>query len=134
MSQNQQNHAFDLDDYQWKNRLLLIFAETESENSYKNQLNEFQDQQAGFDDRNLKVFHLFKNDQSFGDEKSISNSKTIELFDRFEVLDHAFVVILIGKDGTEKLRTKSVLNTDKLFSVVDAMPMRQQEMRNSDGK
>lgn len=40
----------------------------------------------------------------------------------------AFAVVLIGKDGGEKLRRSAPLATDELFAVVDAMPMRRAEM------
>ncbi|MFZ4681470.1 MAG: DUF4174 domain-containing protein [Terrimicrobiaceae bacterium] len=39
-----------------------------------------------------------------------------------------FSVVLIGKDGGEKLRRNSVLSTRELFAIVDAMPMRRAEM------
>ncbi len=41
----------------------------------------------------------------------------------------AFAVVLIGKDGGEKLRRSAPLATDELFAVVDAMPMCRAEMR-----
>lgn len=40
-----------------------------------------------------------------------------------------FSVVLIGKDGGEKLRQTSPLAPADLFALVDAMPMRQAEMR-----
>ena len=40
----------------------------------------------------------------------------------------SFVAILVGKDGGEKLRSSAPLGRDALFPVIDAMPMRQQEM------
>lgn len=39
-----------------------------------------------------------------------------------------FVAILIGKDGGEKLRSHAPLGRDALFPLIDAMPMRRQEM------
>ena len=39
-----------------------------------------------------------------------------------------FVAILIGKDGGEKLRSPAPLGRDALFPLIDAMPMRRQEM------
>ena len=42
-----------------------------------------------------------------------------------------FTVILIGKDGGEKFRSTSILSTSRLFAMVDAMPMRQAEIRRS---
>jgi hypothetical protein len=40
-----------------------------------------------------------------------------------------FSVVLIGKDGGEKLRRPTPLAPDELFALVDAMPMRRAEMR-----
>ncbi len=39
-----------------------------------------------------------------------------------------FTLILIGKDGGEKLRSDSRLTHTKIFDVIDAMPMRQAEL------
>lgn len=41
----------------------------------------------------------------------------------------AFSVALIGKDGGEKLRRTTPLAPAELFALVDAMPMRQAELR-----
>ena len=49
---------------------------------------------------------------------------------RFNVAPDDFQVILIGKDGGEKLRSSKPLSAEKLSEVVDAMPMRQQELRS----
>lgn len=41
----------------------------------------------------------------------------------------SFSVVLIGKDGGEKLRRATPLSPEELFAIVDAMPMRRAEMR-----
>lgn len=41
-----------------------------------------------------------------------------------------FSVVLIGKDGGEKLRRATPLLPSELFAIVDAMPMRQAEMKD----
>ncbi len=46
---------------------------------------------------------------------------------RFDV--KTFSVVLIGKDGGEKLRRTTPLSPEELFAIVDAMPMRRDEMR-----
>ena len=48
---------------------------------------------------------------------------------RFGVAAEEFAVILVGKDGGEKLRTDEVLSPTRLFTTIDAMPMRRREMR-----
>jgi hypothetical protein len=42
-----------------------------------------------------------------------------------------FEVILIGKDGGVKKRKTELMSTDGLFAIVDAMPMRQSEMKGN---
>ena len=49
--------------------------------------------------------------------------------DRFEVGQNEFQVILIGKDGTEKIRSDEAISSDYLFEAIDAMPMRRLEMK-----
>jgi len=49
---------------------------------------------------------------------------------RFHVRPTDFTVILIGKDGGEKLRSHQPISLDTLRSTIDAMPMRQEEMRS----
>lgn len=46
---------------------------------------------------------------------------------RFGISPGQFVVILLGKDGGEKLRSSSPISWKKLRSTIDAMPMRQSE-------
>ena len=41
----------------------------------------------------------------------------------------AFSVLLIGKDGGVKLRSAEPVGAERLFALIDTMPMRRQEMR-----
>ena len=47
----------------------------------------------------------------------------------FNVAPMDFTVILLGKDGGEKLRSSKPLAFDKLRDTIDAVPMHQQSMR-----
>ena len=38
--------------------------------------------------------------------------------------------ILVGKDGGEKLRADTIIDTKQLFATIDAMPMRREEMKH----
>jgi hypothetical protein len=54
---------------------------------------------------------------------------------RYEVPDDGFAVVLVGKDGTEKRRDLSPVPVAPIFETIDAMPMRQREMRgDQEGK
>tara|TARA_R100000655_G_scaffold50812_2_gene88419 strand:+ start:997 stop:1275 length:279 start_codon:yes stop_codon:yes gene_type:complete len=43
-----------------------------------------------------------------------------------------FEVFLLGLDGGIKLRQQEILQTEKLFSLIDGMPMRKAEIRRED--
>ena len=49
---------------------------------------------------------------------------------RFHVAPGGFTVILVGKDGGEKLRAYAPIPYETLRDTIDAMPMRQDEMRH----
>ncbi len=48
---------------------------------------------------------------------------------RFKVEPAEFLVILIGKDGGEKLSSKTPVPVDQLERLIDSMPMRKSEMQ-----
>ena len=47
---------------------------------------------------------------------------------RFHIHPRDFTVILLGKDGTEKFRSHTLVTIDQLTRLIDTMPMRQQEL------
>ncbi len=47
---------------------------------------------------------------------------------RFHIAPAEFTVVLLGKDGGEKLRSKTPVTMDRLNRLIDAMPMRQHEI------
>lgn len=53
---------------------------------------------------------------------------------RFHIAQGQFTVILLGKDGGEKLRSHQPIPWDKLQSTIDSMPMRQEELRRSSSR
>ena len=62
----------------------------------------------------------------------LADDSAVKLRNQFKIDSGTTTFILIGKDGTEKLR-KDSMDLDELFEVIDAMPMRQREvsLRNS---
>jgi hypothetical protein len=118
-----------LDQYQWENRIVLILAPDSTNEYHQKQTAEFTGSEDGFADRDLITFHLFTGHQSYLGADTVSVARRNQFYDYFDIKKGGFAVILLGKGGTEKLRTLSVLKTSKLFSTIDAMPMRQREMK-----
>ena len=56
---------------------------------------------------------------------------TPELAQRLGVRPKGFLFVLVGKDGGVKLRASRVVERKRLFALIDAMPMRRDEMRSN---
>lgn len=121
--------AIDLDTYTWKNRLLLVFAPSEGYARYRDFRRQLRDQGDEIVDRDLLVFHILESGESRLGDISIDPQSATLLRDRFSAKPGQFIVVLIGKDGGEKLRRGDEVNIAEIFSLIDSMPMRQREMR-----
>lgn len=42
---------------------------------------------------------------------------------------NSFTFILVGRDGGEKLKSSEVVTPEKLFGLIDVMPMRKEEVK-----
>jgi molybdopterin converting factor small subunit len=65
-----------------------------------------------------------------GDGDQPSNRHLQGLRREFQVADREFTVVLVGKDGGEKFRSHAPVTIEKFNALIDAMPMRRQEVRN----
>jgi hypothetical protein len=95
-------------------RNLLIFGSEKHEKIFKEQTILLARENLAVQERDIRI--------------TIVNAGS-NLFSKYKVNPDEFTVILIGKDGSEKLRTNELLQPAKLFAVIDAMPMRKREMR-----
>ena len=117
------------EDYQWQNRLLLLFAPNSKIETYVEQLRFFAEQPNETADRDLLIFSLFEQETGRLDNRSISVPAAKAARERFDVAEDSFALLLIGKDGGVKFRSDQPASTDQIFALIDSMPMRQQEMR-----
>jgi hypothetical protein len=95
-------------------RMLLIFADKASNPALKEQSVILKKDTKGLNERDVEV-HIYYGDRdskTFQDKKITSN----------------FTVVLVGKDGGEKMRETSPIALKTLFSTIDEMPMRRAEM------
>lgn len=123
-----------LKDYQWKNRILVIYEGNENSEMTELQLQNFKKAEKDYKDRDLIVLLITDKEIT-----KVKNNNSVSLaIDRSQLLkflsvdnSKAFEVFLIGKDGGIKLKSDQVLANEKLFSTIDAMPMRRNEMRGN---
>ena len=116
--------------FQWQNRPLLVFAPAADTPALTRQLEIARRQRAGWRDRDM-ITVVIAGDAPVTVEgtraKDLSNDA---LRARYGISGETFAAILVGKDGTEKLRHDAAISAAKLFQTIDAMPMRRREMRS----
>lgn len=124
-------NAQDLSSHQWNDRIILVLSDTILDEMYQKQILELQNNALGLKERKLIVYHVqpekFKKELSNSDWNNGTN-----LYKTYKKTNSRFEFVLIGLDNTVKLQQSEFLTCKKLFSIIDAMPMRQSEMQKKD--
>lgn len=124
-----QTAGADLSRFQWRRRLLVVFAPVPQDPRLAAQRLRLAERRGGYAERDLTVIEVAGRSVLVDGTRDRALD-SYELRVHFEIEDNAFATILIGKDGGEKLRRDGLMPNDLLFDTIDAMPMRRQEMRN----
>jgi hypothetical protein len=119
----------DLTHFQWKNRLLFLYAPDGDDPVFKKWHSDIDAQKAEVEDRDLVVFEVLERGQSRMNMETLNPKTVNSLRKRFAVPRGVFRVILIGKDSGVKFEGDNQADLKKIFDLIDAMPMRQNEMR-----
>jgi hypothetical protein len=106
--------ANDLASYKWKNRVLVVLAPSETDEQLKKQQLIVAEAAAGFAERDLTV---------------VTEIGEGTLRRQLSIKGNDFQVLLIGKDGHAALQRTKAITAEELYGVIDAMPMRRDEMR-----
>jgi len=125
-------YSQDLSMHKWKNRLIIISTNDLENSLFKKQLKELKEYPKGLTERRLLIYQVkdMKYREGLEDNKEWKNVETKYLINFQKDSNSNFEIILIGLDGRVKLQQSKVLSTDELFSIIDAMPMRIQEIEN----
>ena len=105
----------DLNQYLWKNRIIITFAKDEDHPDLMRLKAEMKENKCEILNRDLLHFN-------FINDHEIKNLTTIN--------DKSFRILLIGKDGGIKYESKQFISLIQLFELIDSMPMRQREMQH----
>lgn len=120
----------------WEHRLLLVFEAAPMDQEYAAQLSTFEGLDEELIDRNMLWFHQLRSGQGYVSEglrpsARLSAKLLASLQRQYNPDNKPFLVVLIGKDGSIKYVTDELLLPADLFAIIDAMPMRQQEMQEN---
>ncbi|PHN00816.1 DUF4174 domain-containing protein [Flavilitoribacter nigricans] len=113
--------------HQWKDRLILVFSNSPGDSVATEQLERFREDTAAVKDRDLLIYRITP---AMVNGPGGQQETTSEWFYKYyRVGKDEFNIILIGKDGGEKLRSEQLIQPEKIFDLIDTMPMRRAEMK-----
>ncbi len=111
--------AQELDDYIWKNRLVLIVSSDLNKDNPKKQMDLLRKERKALEERDMLVLPL--------------TTDTHQL-NRYQLPKDFEGILLIGKDGGLKFQDNFITKPSILFTLVDGMPMRKAEIRRKKGR
>ena len=117
-------------------RVLLVFAPSDHDPRYLQQMQMLDHHSAEIEERDLVLIPVVT---EAGPQitpetlrvirgPGLSAREQMLARHRLKIAQEAFVVILLGKDGGEKLRVTAPVSIDRLKRTIDAMPRRRDEM------
>ena len=112
-----------LEKYLWKNRIVVTFSPSKNNIERNYFINSINRNLCKFNSRNIIHIDFIFN------EKNPEIEKFESYFENLSLSTSEFRLILIGKDGGIKLNSRKI-SLEKIFSLIDTMPMRQEEMIN----
>lgn len=121
--------AAELGDYRWDRRPLLVFAPDAGDARLTETLRRIEATRCDFADRDMVLGQLLATGGSTLDGQSVDAEQSQRMRGQFGIDASAFTVVLIGKDGGEKLRVTEVPDLRQIYAVIDGMPMRGNEIR-----
>ena len=119
----------DLEDYQWKNRIILLKDNNLSSDLLQKQLMQFEIKKDELDEQNVLVFCLIES--TVYDSKLVKTSLEAKTLTSQYALSDFKGLLLLGKDGGIKLKKEFIVKPSEIFKLIDGMPMRIIEMRES---
>lgn len=99
-----------LEAYRWNKRPVIIFAASQQDAKYIEQVRMLKQQQPALEERDIIVLT----------DTSPNTKSTL----RSQLQPEGFEIVLVGKDGGIKLRETSPISAEVLLSTIDRMPMR----------
>ncbi|APX87205.1 hypothetical protein BV511_22375 [Methylorubrum extorquens] len=107
-----------LSGYRWKSRVLVLAAPDGDDAQLKAQRQAMASGRTGASARDLVTV-----------EAVGKGAEASALRRHLGLPDNAFRAVLVGKDGGAKLTSEEPIPPQRLFSTIDAMPMRQDEAK-----
>jgi hypothetical protein len=119
--------AAELGDYLWTSRPLLLFAPSDRDPRLVDTVQRIQASRCDVVDRDMVIGVVVNEGVSSLDGQAVGADQARRLMKQYAVDENAFTVVLVGKDGGEKMRVNDVPDLRTIYAVIDGMPMRSRE-------
>ena len=119
--------AAELSDYLWQRRPLLLFAPADSDPRLVETMRRIEASRCDFVDRDIVLGRIVTEGTSTLDGYVVGTNQAQRMVSEFGVGADSFSAVLIGKDGSVKLRVADVPDLQAIYAVIDGMPMRARE-------
>ncbi|MDH3710840.1 MAG: DUF4174 domain-containing protein [Cyclobacteriaceae bacterium] len=116
-----------LESLQWKNRIIIVHK-VENMGLGGSQLKELKEYNRQLGERQVVVIEMVLNQVWVNDKLAALDYATLNQY--LQIPEDNFQVLLIGKDGGIKYRSHRFTPAQDFLDRIDAMPMRQVELRN----
>lgn len=121
--------AFAQEDNQLERRWLILLSKEDQHPQLQKQLGLIEAHKQGAIERKIAVMQVTNLGAKAIFNSTANTTGIAETFNNTRSKDTDFEAILIGIDGTVKLRRKRAIAIDELFDLVDSMPMRKEELQ-----
>ncbi len=113
----------------WERRVLIVLAPAPDDARTAEMGRRLSARACEMADRELTTVLAPARGEGRIDDRPIARAKVDAIRARFRVGAEDFAIILVGKDGGEKLRLAEPPALDEVFALIDGMPMRRAEVR-----
>ncbi|MGY5453331.1 DUF4174 domain-containing protein [Agarivorans sp. MS3-6] len=119
-------HAFPTSGEYRSHRSILFFAPQVDQHVEQFMADELR-HRCQIDEREVVIL-VVAGEQSINPSRALSRQGIRYLREKYQIEDRRHVAVLVGKDGYEKHRWGAFTNWQEVFTIIDNMPMRQQEI------
>jgi hypothetical protein len=119
------------DRFEGERNLLVVFAPSEEDDRFDGQLLCLNDFKEGVLQRDVTVYTVVGVGESTAAGEPLSQVEVDSLRMRFGASDDEFLVVLVGKDGTEKMRWTEPAPPGVLLDAIDDVDRREEQAGRS---
>lgn len=121
--------AQSLNQYRWKSRLVLCFAPEPTDPLFEQQVRLLYDEVDAFRERDTRFIFITPDGKHENSGRFLREADARKYYERFDVRQYQFEMVLVGYDGYEKFRAQNQVTPPLiLLNLIDGMPLRRAEL------